>query len=321
MSTEPVASNEAEDLDTFASTFFSKTPAKAEATPEPEAPVEEPEDEDEIEPEDTSAEDETPEDEGAVKPEPKKKNRFQERIDELTGKAREAQRERDNLFKELSEIKQKLEGKKEDPKPAQIESTDGPNPEDQNEDGTDKYPLGEFDPQYIRALTRYTLKAERDAQRKDDEAEVRERQAQEERSNLATEWQSKLGPAKERYPDFEEEGNKLMNTFSEIDQGYGEYLAGTIMGMDHGPDVLYYLSQNLDEADKIVKSGILKATLALGKIQAKFEEDAETKKISRVSKAPTPPDRINKGSAVSKSVVSDDTDDLDAFSQKFFKKK
>lgn len=273
--------------------------------------VDAPADEDDTEEEDT----ETPEVE--AKP---KKNRFQERIDELTSKAREAEREAAALKERLAKLEKTAE-----PEPkAQVEVvTEGPSPDDKNEDGTDKYPLGEFDPKFAADVVRHTLKVEREAliaQEKEDQARLEREQ---EVAVLQASWNEKLEPAKERYPDFIEKGQNLGATFDSIDGSYADYLTTTIMSMDYGPDVLYYLANNLDEATKIVQAGATKATIALGRLESKFAEADQAKQMARpkVSKAPTPPAHMNKGSAAAKAAVDPNTDDLDEFSRALFNKK
>lgn len=250
-----------------------------------------------------------------------KKNRFQERIDELTNARREAERKAAALEERLAKLEQNTNP---EPTPNKVETEDqGPSPDDKNEDGSDKYPLGEFDASYIRDLTKHTLEQERKAIKVREAQEAEQRNLDQQRAELQTSWENKLGPAKERYPDFQEKGQQLLSTFESIDRGYGEYLEATIMGMDHGPDVLYYLSNNVDEAKAIVSAGAVKATIALGKLEAKFAfaEEEKQKARPKVSKAPTPPPHVNKGSAAAKVEIDDDTDDLDAFANKFFNKK
>ena len=89
------------------------------------------------------------------------------------------------------------------------------------------------------------------------------------------------------------------------------------MSMDHGPDVLYYLAENVDEAKEIFESGPQKATIALGRIESRYIQSESTKR-PRVSKAPSPPP-TNKGSAGGSKTVRPDTDDLDSFEKTFFK--
>ena len=317
-----------DDLDAFSATFFGQketTPEPASSEKNEEAPKEsdasETNDDTHVEEEDNLDDTETDDDsegdeKGEEKPEPKpKKSRAAERIEELNKKYRETER----LVKELQE---QLKVKNEDPAPKQEAEAKRPSPTDQNEDGTDKYPLGEFDPAYIRD----DLKFDFDQERKAREAEAADRSKQSEveaaRAELQTEWNDKLGTAQERYPDFHEKGEALQETLQDVDQGYGEYLATTIMQMEFGPDVLYYLASNPDEARKIVDAGPLKATIALGRLESKFADASAEKQKARpkVSNAPTPPP-TNKGSAVAQAEIPDDTDDLDAFAKKFFDKR
>lgn len=322
-----------DDLDLFSADFFGQNeavtePASSEDTEDADAkevnaPTEDTHGDGDDSPEiDADEEDSDPEDDKEPVPEsPKKKNRFQERIDEVVGKQRETERQLTAALAAIEEFKQ---NKQTEPTPQVAAVNTGPDVNDVNEDGTDKYPLGEFDPGYIRDLTRHALHEERAALKQQDEAEAVQRQQDAQRAELQSNWMEKLGPAKERYPDLEAKGAPFLEHIgSQIDAAYGEYLTTVLMGIEHGPDVLNYLVNNPDLADNIVKSGYTKATLALGAINAKFE-DAEREKQSarpRVSKAPTPPPHVNKGSAPAAAEVPDDTDDLDAFERKLFKKK
>lgn len=331
MSTENIVESvdSSEDLDAFSAELFGQTPATPDEAKSEEAPTpEEVEDRDATNEEDTQTADESEDAEsgedsdapdaetGEAKP---KKNRFQERIDELTSKAREAERERDAVLARLEalETKQNTETA---PEKSTVDDT--PQPTDLNEDGTDKYPLGEFDPAYIRDLTKHTLKVEREEYLKLEAQDERERAAKAEQIALEASWNVQLESAKERYPDLIEKGQQLVSTFEGIEPAYGEYLTTTLMSMDYGMDVLYYLANNPAEAQKIVDSGARKATVALGRLEAKFAAADEEKETIRpkVSKAPTPPERLNKGSAPASS-VSPDTDDLDDFEKLLFKKK
>ena len=334
MSTEnPVESvDSSDDLDAFSAELFGQTTdhsdeAKSEKAPDPE------EDSDrDATPEDTQTVEETDADESddsdedtSTDPDPTvdeakpKKNRFQERIDELTSKAREAERERDAVLARLEALETKQNT---DPTPDKSAVDNTPQPTDLNDDGTDKYPLGEFDPAYIRDLTRHTLKVEREEFLKLEAQEEKERAVRAEQLALEASWNVQLESAKERYPDLIEKGQQLVSTFEGIEPAYGEYLTTTIMSMEYGTDVLYYLANNPTEAQKIVDGGARKATVALGRLEAKFAASNEEKETIRpkVSKAPTPPERLNKGSAPASSITPD-TDDLDDFEKLLFKKK
>ena len=318
-------------LDDFADELFGQSKSQSEPASSEES-KEEPSVEDDAQTEDNTqlGDDDTPadEDEDAEaaadeKPEDKpKKNRFQERIDELTSKAREAEREAASLKERLAKLEQTKEPEPA-PKVELVQNTEGPSPDDKNEDGTDKYPLGEFDPKFAADIVRHTLKVEREALiAQEREAQAKTEKEQQE-AELLTSWNEKLEPAKERYPDFIEKGQLLGSTFESIDEPYAEYLTNTIMSMDFGADVLYYLANNLDEAARIVQSGPTKATIALGRLESKFLEADEIKQKTRpkVSNAPTPPVHQNKGSAAAKPAVDPNTDDLEEFSRALFNKK
>lgn len=330
---ETSAVTDTDDLDAFSADFFGqKTAAPEPASSDEDETHEVPEDDATNEEDTHLGDDDTPandepedepeetnEDEGdepEPKPEPKKKSRAQERIEELNAKYRETERK-------LAEVMAKLE-QKETPAPTNepVVEDAGPTPDDKLEDGTEKYPLGEFDPNYIRDLTKFTIQQEREAAKQAEVQDQRQKAVQEQKAALAAEWEGKLGPARERYPDFQEKGETLISQFDGIDQSYGEYLTATIMSMDYGTDVLYHLASNPDEAKAIVASGPTKATIALGRLEAKFANADAEKQLARpkVSKAPAPPSHVNKGSAVAKAAVAPDTDDLDAFSSEFFKK-
>ncbi len=323
-----------DDLEAFSAELFGRSapdpePASSEAEEDEvteELDAQETEDEDTLATEDEDTEEEEAEEaegesDDSPQPKPKKKNRFQERIDQLTRDREEEKRARLALEARLEELVNKQNTKPEPVKTDVSEDT-GPKPTDVNEDGTEKYPLGEFDPLYIKDLMRHTLNEESRAR----EEEMRQRQEQEQRdaaqAELQAEWNNKLVTAKERYPDFQDKGQSLIDSFSDIDPAYGEYLTNTIMEMEYGPDVFYYLSSHLDEARDIVNKGAKKATIALGHLEAKFADaEAEKQKARpKVSKAPAPPATL-KGTNAVMPEVPDDTDDLDAFSKKLFKKK
>lgn len=261
--------------------------------------------------EDTPDEDIDPEDQPEEKP--KKTNRFQERINELTAKAKEAERREADLQRKLEEI-----AAKQNPGPKAAAPTEAlklPNADAKNEDGSDKYPLGEFDPGYIRDLNRAIIEEERKSIREREEQEANTRRAQEVRNALQEQWVEKLNPVIEQHEDFLDKTLQLEATFDGLDQNYSDYLVQTIKSLDHGPEVLYYFANNPDEARKVVQSGPLGATLALGEINAMFK--GQGRKETKVSKAPPPPQVNTKGNNARKTVAPD-TDDLDAFSDVFF---
>jgi len=321
-----------DDLDAFSSSFFGENktadePAKAAAEEEIEEAVDDEtvdveEGEDVTESDDDADQDDEDSDDEEEKPQKpeKKQSRFQERINELTEARRQAERREADLLDRLKALEAQKEGST--PAPSKTVSTnEAPTPADTNEDGTDKYPLGEFDPNFIRDLTKHTIKeaqAEADAERQKTDSQ---REAEKNAQKIQGEWQEKQGPARERYPDYAEKVASLEDVFSGIDQSFGDYLAQTVMEMDKGADVLYYLANNPDEAKSIVESGGVKAVIRLGRLESRFlERETPPTPKPKVSSAPTPPPQ-NKGSAGGRRSVAPDTDDLDAFAAQFFKRK
>lgn len=306
-----------DNLDAFSDEFFGRNEPDP-VTTKPEA---EQEGETEAEVESTEAQEDPNEDpEAEYKEAPKKKQTVQERIDELVRQREEAKREGAAQLEALrKEMEEKLAALQ--PKQPQKESSE-PTPNDLKEDGTPKYELGEFDPQYIRDLTRFTLEQERNQAAIKAEAEARVRQEEQARQALTADWGQKVEAATAEYPDFVEKGQALLNGFNNLEPGYANYLSTVLMSMDKGADVLYYLSNHPDEAVKIVNSGAQKATLALGRIEARFLEADAQKQLAKpkVSQAPAPPTVRARGTNGAFISVAPDTDDLAAFEKAFFQR-
>lgn len=311
-----------DNLDTFAQEFFGeKTKAPSAAKPEE---VEQ-DDVDAGEVDTQSQTDETDpnaEPEAEYKEAPPKKKTVQDRIDELVKQREDIKRE---SAAELDKVRKEFEDKLAALKPnvpATPKSAE-PTPDDLNEDGSPKYGLGEFDPQYVRDLTKFAFAQERETAAAEAQRTARAQQETEARTTLTTEWNGKVEAAKQTYPDFQEKASTMLNGLGGLPDDYAGYLSTVLMSMDHGTDVLYYLSNNPEEAVKIVNSGAQKATLALGRIEAKFYEAAQTKQAAKpkVSNAPPPPSERARGTNGAFVAVAPDTDDLDAFTAEFFRKR
>lgn len=314
----PAVDPNTDDLDAFTDLFTGKAKEKAEETVEPDEvePVSEDEDVpggEQDEPEDEAPDEDDDSEERPVE-KPKKVNRVQERINELTARAREAER----ALAALQAEKQKQVEPAPQAPAAPVQGPAAPDPEALNEDGSEKYPLGQFDPDYIRDMARHTIETEW-ARKEQEAAEQSQRQQIEQaRAEIQNGWVERLQPALEQHEDFLDKTMELESAFDGLDPQYSDYLVQTIKSLDHGPEVLYYFANNLDEAQKFVKMGPLNATLALGEINAMFK--GQTRKAEpKVSKAPPPP-QVNKGTKT-RTTVAADTDDLDDFEKIFFKRK
>jgi DNA repair exonuclease SbcCD ATPase subunit len=284
------------------------------------------EDDDENEDEDVEEteddEDSDEEEEVEEVPAPKqKRNRAQERIEKLLERERVANERANALEKRLAELEARTEVKKEEA-PALRDNlpADAPDPDAVDENGDPLYELGEFDKKYIRDITRYTIAQETKAAKEEAEKEAYAKQMEAAQAEIRDKWIENLDKAEAEEPDIRDNIRTLTETFQDVEPQYGEYLASTLMASDYGPQIMNYLSQNIGEAQKIVASGPAAATLAIGRLEARFipSTEQEPKRNTKlVSKAPKPPENPSRG-AKGKFSVPDDTDDLDAFERKFY---
>jgi hypothetical protein len=312
------------DLAEFEKDFY---PHLKEKAPEPE-PTEEVEEPDEEVEEDTTESEEVddlaPEDEVEEEaPKPKKHN-AQTRINELTAKARQAEREVEALRREMETLKAGRE-KEEEATPLRTQlPPEAPNPDAVDKDGQPLYELGEFDPKFIRDLTKFTIAEETKAAKEAEAKAEWEHGVAEAQKELAEHWVTKVAEAEVEIPTLRDDITSLTDTFEALDPNYGEYLAMTIMQCEAGPEIMHYFSQNIGEAQKIVASGPAAATLAIGRLEAKLAKPSTEREAQgnnkRVSNAPVPPDRGARGVS-GRQNIRPDTNNLDDFEKIFYPKK
>lgn len=280
--------------------------------------AEEAEDEDEGDDESDDESDDNPEPE----PEPKKgkgKKSAQERINEITKRARESERREAALIQRLEalEAREREVSKQEPLKEALPQGA--PNPDELDAEGNAKYPLGPYDPEYILALSRYTVELEYKAKEEKAAQEAEARKIAEQQQALKNDWSDKVAKAEEEIPDLRDHIEDLVTAFSSLEPAYGEYLATTIMTSENGPAIMEYLSQNIGEAQNIVRSGPAAATLAIGRLDARLSKPLrpnEEEKRKKVTSAATPPAQVTRGRK-GHNTVREDTTDLAAFKRDF----
>ena len=305
-----------DNFDAFKNSFFEKEePVIAEASEAKEKAEKEIEETEE----DALATEENEDEAEEEAPKPKKKS-AQERINEVYAEAKAAERERDALRRELAEIKSRLEANKPEEKPlAEQLPPEAPKPDALDKDGNPVYPLGEYDPEFIKDLTKFTIAEERKATKAAEEQEAFVAQAKAAQDVISQNWLENVAKVEEELPDIREKIGSLTETFQDIEPAYGEFLAMTIMASEVGPQIMYYLSQNIGEAQKIVASGPAAATRAIGRLEARFDKPVvEEKRNKKVSEAPNPPEARTRG-AGGQFAVAPDTHDLAAFRREFFK--
>ena len=320
-----------DSLDDFAAELFGRSEAPKESAPEANGEGEEVEDAQHVET--PTSQEEEPDDsvdnpdateQDADEAKPKKKQTVQERINQLTKEKRESERlakAADEKYEQLLARLDALDGGKKEPVRQEVKPQDGaPDPDAKNADGTDVYPLGDLDPRYNAALARYEMKQLLEESKAAEAKAAEDAKAQQAQEAKFSEWGTKLEVAIEtKYPDMLEKNAELQETFADLAPDYGDFLANTIVDMEYGTDVLYHLASNLDEAEQIVALGPVKAALALGRLEAQFASQNAPEPKLKVTKAPVPPSSLNRGSSVATS-VADDTDDLDAFTRKLYKR-
>lgn len=308
------------DLDSFSAEFFG-TAEKPEVnddakdtSPGEDEPATEEVTETEAEVDDNDTEDDEP-----VVEKPKKQT-ANERIREINAKYRESERKAEQAERKAEELARRLEALEKAPKEVKTEDTTEvgePTPDDKNADGTDKYPLGEFDPGLVADRAKYHVNKAWEEKQAEEAAQTRQKLQQEQMKETAEAWESKLHEAEtSALPDIRENAELIVNEFSALNEDYGNYLAQTLMSLEKGPEVLNYLAEHLDEARKIVASGPTKATIALGRLEARFMTEDGNKVKPKVTQAPEPPKNLNRGNN-GRFEVPDDTDDFDSFYKKW----
>lgn len=318
------------NLEDFEKEFY---PGKAKELDEPEEVVEDVDEEEVLEEsEEVEAletdEEVAEEEEEEEKPQPKKKHSAKERIDNLTAEKYEERRAKEAALAEAAALKRELEtlkaGREEKEEPEALRTQlppEAPNPDATDKDGNPIYELGEFDPKYIRDLTKFTIAEETKAAREAAAQKEWEEGVAAAQQELANSWVEKVEKAEEAIPTLREDIVTLTDTFEKVDPNYGEYLAMTIMQCDNGPEIMHYFSNNIGEAQKIVASGPAAATLAIGRLEAMFTKPStgqeEQKRNKRVSNAPNPPESGARG-VNGRQVVRPDTDNLEAFETIFY---
>lgn len=316
-----------DNLDSFEAEFFGSGKAPVEKPVEAEETVETDEtNETPVEVENTEQEvnEDSNEDEDDGTP-PKQETRAEKRIRELNAKYREEERKRLELEERIAKLEKPTTETPTDKKTQPETNSDAPKAphwDDEDDAGNKKYPLGQFDPNFNADLTRFVVQEEQ-RQYEDRQRETEQRTRLQEAERAAQEqWEEKLTPTMERYPDYVEKGEELIEQFADLEPAYGKYLTDTIRSIDNGPEVFYHLASNPELAKAIVARGPAAATVELGRLSALLddgkEETSKTPTRTNVTKAPTPPPTV-RGRAAPK--VKNIEDNLDDFESVFFTKR
>jgi hypothetical protein len=265
-----------------------------EPAPEEEAPVEE-----SGTPEDAPEADETAE---KTEEQPKKGRSTADRIKKLTY-------EREQFRRELEALKAAQKPAEaapltEKPEKGNDTASEAPNPEN--------YRYGELDPQFMRDTAKFEAKVElaafREELAKQNEAAQQAQAAQREVAALQEKANAIQTVGRAKFDDFDEV------VLSGALAGISKEAAQVIADSDVAAEAFYHLASNPEEAADLFRQPLAKQALWL----ARFEVKTAAPPPRKVTQAPEPMQSV-RGSG-SRATVPDDTDDLDAFSRKFFKR-
>jgi len=244
---------------------LAESPAETEAVKETEPVAED----DQSEPKEAEKE---ANQEGERKQNPKLEKRFSE----ITKQREEARKEAQNERQARVELEQRLAALEQQRQPQQQSYVDQ---EPQPSQFNDAF-------EYAKALAEFSTEkalAERDRQL----AQQREQEAQQ---KIIQSWAQKVQEAKAELPDFDD-------LVASSDVVVNNAVRDAILESDVGPKILYHLAENNDLAKKIASLSPNAALREIGKLEAKFEVNPETKQTAPVvrSKAPTPIQPIRGG--------------------------
>lgn len=242
-----------------------------------------------------------------------KPNRTQERINELTAARREAERQAAENLREAEKWKRIAE---QNALPPEQEGQEGeadpnaaPNPDD--------FEFGLADPKYIAALAKHEVMAE--IRQQNEVART-----QQTLHELEAKYQTGLGAALERYPDYDEVVTKGAE---EKKWACSPIFSLGIRDSEVGHDIAYHLAKNPEESKRIAALDNMLQAREFGRLEGRFLHARETKAESAEAQqqakpapkrtaAPPPPKAQTRGRGGTFKVAAD-TDDFAAFDKAY----
>jgi len=198
----------------------------------------------------------------------KQNPKLEKRFSEITKQREQARQE----AAQEREARQKLEAEiaaiKQQQQPQQAKNADE---KPQPSQFTDAF-------EYAEALADWS--AEQALVRRDKED--LQRRADEAQQKVISSWANKVAAAKAEIPDFDD-----MVASSGV--AVSDPIRDAILESDVGPQILYHLAKEDDLAKKIASMSPFAALREIGKLEAKFEKQPETKQSNPVGKSKAPP--------------------------------
>jgi len=245
-------------------------PAEDEETPvqEPEKQATPSEPETEKKPESAPADEKKAEDaDTPEQAEKRKTRRFERRLDRLYKRAADEQARRELAERRIAEL----------------ESASKP------KDTTGKPRLEDYEYDVEKWGTAVEQWTEKRIQQ-DFEQRQQQQAAQTVHQDLASKWEAQIAKGEDKYDDFAEAVGELKPD---------NPISVAIMESDVGADLAYYIHQNPDELDRLVKLSPVSQVREIGKIEALIVRAASDRKepVKAPSKAPAPINPVSGGAA------------------------
>ncbi|MES2355604.1 MAG: hypothetical protein V4568_14640 [Pseudomonadota bacterium] len=212
----------------------------------------------------------------------KKKGGFQKKIDKLTAKAADKDREieywRAEALKNASKPNTDTT-----PKPQSKESADKPK--------ADNF---ETHADFVEALTDWKT----DQKLKERDSKLEQSRAETESQKVGREYAERAKSFSAKTPDF-------MDVLEEVDDvPLSPAVRDLFLTSENGPELAYELAKSRDEFTRVNKLSPLAAAREIGKLEARLAKPSSETKESKTTKAPTPinPVRATGGANVSRSL-------------------
>lgn len=136
--------------------------------------------------------------------------------------------------------------------------------------------------EYAEALAEYKVNEKLESQR----LEQAQKEAKERAETVSKNWKSRVNETVQEFPDYDEvlEGSAHLTVSDQV--------RDAILESEVGPKILYHLAKNPELVSNIAQMTVTGALRAIGRLETKFEKQADTKtevkETKEVSKAPEP---------------------------------
>ena len=215
----------------------------------------------------------------------KSKDKLEKRFSKVTKRAQEAEERANALEQRLREVEAKAN-------PQTIAQTANADDKPKADQFNDAF-------EYAEALAEWSA----EKALKDRDIADQQRKAEEERNKVTESWNKKVSKAKEAIPDF----NKVVSNSTVV---VSDAIRDAILESDVGPQILYHLASDDDYAESITKMSAIKALKEIGRLEAKYEAEKESKpkkeaKTVATSKAPAPISPLKGGKSAGADVLVD----------------